>query len=172
MMTVAEYRQLPDREDVIQELHWGILFNLTRPKMRHAKLQSHLTRLLRPLAEHIGVVETEVAFRALPEYELRGADVAFVSKERWDATDDDDNLHGSPELVIEILSPSNTKAEIHEKAVLCLSTGAFEFWVLDAKRKTISVTSRDGDSVVYRIGERMGLNLFEGYLEISEVFAV
>jgi Uma2 family endonuclease len=124
------------------------------------------------LAEHIGVVETEVAFRALPEYELRGADVAFVSKERWDATDDDDNLHGSPELVIEILSPSNTKAEIHEKAVLCLSTGAFEFWVLDAKRKTISVTSRDGDSVVYRIGERMGLNLFEGYLEISEVFAV
>jgi len=43
---------------------------------------------------------------------------------------------------------------------------------LDAKRKTISVTSRDGDSVVYRIGDRMGLNLFEGYLEISEVFAV
>ena len=113
------------------------------------------------------MVETEVAFRALPEYELRGADVAFVSKERWDATDDDDNLHGSPELVIEILSPSNTKAEIHEKAVLCLSTGAREFWVLDAKRKTISVTPRDGDSVVYRIGDRIPLALFGGYFEVS-----
>jgi Uma2 family endonuclease len=95
--------------------------------MRHAKLQSRLARLLRPKAEHLGVVETEVAFRALPEYDLRGVDVAYVSQQRWDATADDDNLHGSPELVIEVLSPSNTRAEIREKAVLCLSTGAQEF---------------------------------------------
>jgi len=172
LMTVEQYRQLPDREDVIQELHWGMVVTLTRPKMRHAKLQSRLVRLLRPAAEPMGVVETEVAFRAFPEYDLRGADVAYVSRERWEATGDDDNLHGSPELVIEVLSPSNTKAEIHEKAVLCLSTGAQAFWVVDSKRKTVSVTSKGGDPVVYEIGGRIPLSMFDSYLDVSEIFAV
>lgn len=172
LITVEQYRQLPDREDVIQELHWGMVVTLSRPKMRHAKLQSQLVRLLRPKAEYLGVVETEVAFRALPEYELRGADVAFVSRERWDATSDDDNLHGSPELVIEVLSPSNTKAEIHEKAVLCLSTGTKEFWVLDPKRRTVSVTPQSGNAVVYRIGDRIPLPMFQSDLDVAGIFAV
>ena len=127
LMTVQQYRELPQREDVVQELHFGQVVTLTRPKMKHAKLQSRLVRLLRPKAEHLGVVESEVAFRALPEYELRGADVAFVFRQRWDTTADDDNLHGSPELVIGVLSPSNTKQEMREKATLYLSTGARRF---------------------------------------------
>jgi Uma2 family endonuclease len=172
LMTVEQYRQLPDTEDVIQELHWGMVVTLTRPKMRHAKLQSRLVRLLRPKAEHLGVVETEVAFRALPEYDLRGADVAFVSQQRWDNTGDDDNLHGSPELVIEVLSPSNTRAEIHEKAVLCLSSGTQKFWVVDPKRKTVSVTGQGGVTTVYRMGDSIPLEMFQGRLEVSEVFGV
>jgi Uma2 family endonuclease len=135
LVTVEQYRRLPAREGILQELHWGMVVTLTRPKMQHAKLQSRLARLLRPIAEHLGVVETEVAFRPLPEYELRGADVAFIAQHRWDSTQDDDNLRGSPELVIEVLSPSNTKAEIHEKAVLCLSTGTLQFWVVDPNRQ-------------------------------------
>ncbi len=172
LMTVEQYRQLPDTEDVIQELHWGMVVTLTRPKMRHAKLQSRLVRLLRPKAEHLGVVETEVAFRALPEYDLRSADVAFVSQQRWDNTGDDDNLHGSPELVIEVLSPSNTRAEIHEKAVLCLSSGTQKFWVVDPKRKTVSVTGQGGVTTVYRMGDSIPLEMFQGRLEVSEVFGV
>ena len=170
LITVDEYRQLPDREDVVQELHFGMVVTLSRPKMKHVKLQSRVARLLRPRAEHLGVVEIEVPFRALPEYELRGADVAFVSQQRWEATPDDDNLHGSPELVIEILSPSNTKKEIHEKAVLCLSSGALEFWVLDAKRKTVTVTPKDRAPVVYRVSDRIPLSIFCGDLPVSQIF--
>jgi len=171
LITVDQYRQLPDREDVVQELHWGMVVTMSRPKIKHAKLQSRLVRLLRPKAEHLGVVETEVAFRALPEYDLRGADVAFVSQERWDATPDDDNLHGSPELVIEVLSPSNTRAEMREKAALCLSTGALQFWVVDAKRKTVSVTPQGGAPVIYHIGERIPLAMFDSDLAVSDIFS-
>ena len=147
------------------------MVTLTRPEMKHAKLQSRLVRLLRPKAEHFGVVETEVAFRALPEYDLRGADVAFVSRQRWDTTSDDDNLHGSPELVIEVLSPSNTRAEIHEKAVLFLSTGCLEFWVVDPRRKTVSVTKQGCEPVGYNIGDRIPLHLFDSDLEVGDIFA-
>ena len=169
-MTVAQYRQLPNRDDAIQELHWGQVVTLTRPKMRHAKIQSRLVRLLRPKAEHLGVVESEVAFRALPEYDLRGADVAFVSQQRWDATPDDDNLHGSPEIVIEVLSPSNTKAEIREKAALYLSTGARDFWIVDPKRRTVTVTRGEGDAGVLSSGDRLPLSMFGGDLEVARIF--
>jgi Uma2 family endonuclease len=171
LMTVEQYRQITHRQDVVPELHWGQVVLLTRPKMKHAKLQSRLVRLLRPCAERMGVVETEVAFRALPEYDLRGADVAFVTQERWDSTEDDDNLHGSPELVIEVLSPSNTKAEIREKATLCLATGAEEFWVVDAKRKNVTVMRRQGTTLLYEMGDRIPLGLFGSELEVSEIFS-
>jgi Uma2 family endonuclease len=139
--------------------------------MKHAKLQSRLVRLLRPRAEHLGVVETEVAFRALPEYDLRGADVAFVAQQRWDSTEDDDNLHGSPELIIEVLSPSNTKSEIREKATLCLATGAEEFWIVDQKRKNVTVMRRKGGTLVYEMSDRIPLGLFGSELEVSEIFS-
>src|SRR5580700_2882690 len=166
LMTVDEYRQLPDREDVIQELHLGMVVTLSRPKMKHAKIQSRLVDLLRPKAGHLGIIAAEVAFRALPEYDLRGVDVAYVSQRRWDATDDDDNLRGSPELVIEILSASNTIAEIREKAVLCLSSGTQEFWVVDPKRETVSVTRQDGEASVYHKGDRIPLSMFDSYLDV------
>jgi Uma2 family endonuclease len=172
MMTVDEYRQLPDREDVIQELHRGMVVTISRPKMGHAKLQSRLVDLPSPKAERLGVVAAEVALRALPEYDLRGADVAYVSRQRWDATDDDDNLRGSPELVIEVLSPSNTRAEIHEKAVLCLSSGAQEFWVVDPKRETVSVTCQSGVPTIYQVSDRILPSMFGSHLDVSEIFRV
>jgi Uma2 family endonuclease len=113
-----------------------------------------------------------VAFRALPEYNLRGADVAYVSRQRWDATDDDDNLHGSPELAIEVLSPSNTRAEIREKAVLCLASGAQEFWVVAPKRETVSVIKQSGAPMVYRVGDRIPLSMFDSHLDVSEIFRI
>jgi len=172
LMTVDEYRQLPDREDVIQELHWGMVVTMCRPKMRHAKLQLRLVELLRPKVGHLGIIAAEVAFRALPEYDLRGADVAYVSQQRWDATDDDDNLRGSPELVIEVLSPSNTRAEIRQKAVLCLSSGTQEFWVVDPKRETVSVTRQGSVPSVYHKGDRIPLSMFRADLDVSEIFGI
>lgn len=169
LMTVEQFRKLPEREDVIQELQWGQVVTLAPPKIGHTKLQSRLVRLLRPKAEHRGVVESEVGFRALPEYELRIADVAFVSRERWDSTDDDDNLHGSPDLVIEVLSPSNTPAEMREKAVFFLSTGAEEFWMVDPKQRNVTVMRQQG-AMTYEMGNSIPLALFGGALEVKEIF--
>lgn len=42
--------------------------------------------------------------------------------------DPDDYLRGAPDLIIEVLSPSNTATEICDKEKLCLENGAREFW--------------------------------------------
>ena len=170
LMTVEKYRELPLRSDVVQELHWGQVVTLTRPKMRHTKLQYRLVELLRSRVGQKGIVASEIPFRALPQYELRGADVAFVSQERWAATDDDDNLQGSPELVIEVLSRSNTQAEMREKAALYLSTGGQEFWMVSPRRREVTVMRREGAAIVYAIGQVIPLPLFDAELNVAEIF--
>ena len=74
--------------------------------------------------------------------------------------------------MIEVLSPSNTRAEIREKAVLCLSSGAQEFWVVDPKRETVSVTSQGGVATVYHMGDRIPLSMFHSHLDVSEIFGI
>jgi Uma2 family endonuclease len=114
-------------------------------------------------------------FRALPEYDVRGPDVALVSRERWNATDEDGYLQGSPELVIEVLSPSNTKAEMREKAALCLATGCVEFRVVDPERRTVSMTRRDGQNVSLGSGAGSGaqihLAMLGADIAVDEIFA-
>jgi Uma2 family endonuclease len=102
-MTVEQYRQLPERTDVIRELHWGQVVALTPPKMSHTKVQHRLVELLRPRAQGLGVV-----------------------------------------------------------------AAAREFWVVDAKRRTVTVTAPGGGAVVYEAADRIPL-MFGGELGVAEI---
>jgi Uma2 family endonuclease len=159
LMTVGQFDLLPERQDAQQELHWGYSVTFSRPKPWHVKLQMKLTQLLQPLADVRGYIVMELPFRAVSEYDVRAADVAFVTKERWDDANEG-YLPGSPELVIEILSPSNTKTQIREYAALCLSNGCEEFWAVDYTKKSVTVTNKNGRSIEYSAGMEVPTPLF------------
>jgi Uma2 family endonuclease len=163
LMTVAEYQQIPERnEGFYYELHHGELVKVCHPKSRHYNTQWRLQKLLEDLARDLGFVGIEVAFRPLPEYEVWAADVAFVSKERWEQIDPDGWLLGAPELVVEVLSPSNTAEEMLDKERTCLEGGCREFWVVDEKRRQVKVTTPDGVTKTYHAGQQIPLTLFGG----------
>ena len=171
LMTVAQFQELPERGDVLEELHWGHLVTLSRPRPWHVKLQARLTQLLQPVASERGYVLIELPFCAVAEYDLRAADVAFISKGRWDVANDRD-LEGAPELVIEILSPSNTKSQLREYAALCLANGCEEFWAVNYKNKTVTVTTRNGQSLQYSTGMDLPLALLGGAaVSVDSIFA-
>ena len=114
----------------------------------------------------------ELAFRPVPEFELRAADVAVISQSRWDESDRDDNLHGAPELAIEVKSPSNTRRELQEKASICLLNGTLEFWIVDPTRKSVTVVHRDGSTTLYSPGETIPLATFSADpISVDEIFA-
>ena len=172
LMTVEEFHSLPeDRGATYHELRHGEIITLTRPKHKHARIQKRLERLLESAAGDQGIVIMELAFRAAPEYELRVADVAYVSQARWDAIDPEDNLQGAPEIVIEILSPSNTAAEMLDKEQICLANGAKEFWVVDSVYRRIKVTTCEGRTKTYESGQQIPL-IFgpDAWLEVDDVF--
>lgn len=171
LMTVEEFLQLPETGPFYYELRHGELVQVTRPKKKHDVIQQRVTRFLERHAGESFWVRYEMAFRALPEYELRVADVGVVTMVRWDATDENDNLRGAPDLVVEILSPSNTFVEIGDKERLCLENGCQEFWIVDPMHRQVKVSTPDGITRTYRAGQEIPLNLFSsGTLAVDAIF--
>jgi Uma2 family endonuclease len=171
-LTVEEFRRLPeDSGGVYHELRHGEIVPVTRPKLKHHLIQARLRDLLKAMAPIGSCVEYEMAFRALPEYELRVADVAYLSAERFHQAGPEDNIRGAPDIVVEVLSPSNTAAGIYDKEQLCLDNGAKQFWVVDPDRRQVKVSTPDGRTVAYRAGQEIPLDLFAGNLAVDAIFA-
>ena len=172
LMTVEAFSQLPhDDGPVYHELRHGEFVEVTRPKLKHFFVQRNLRRLLENVAVPESVVDTEFAFRALPEYELRVADVAWVSAERLKDVDRESHFRGTPELVVEVLSPSNSASEIYDREKLCLENGGREFWVVDPDRRQVKVSTPDGRTVTYQSGQEIPLPLFgNAKLAVNAIF--
>jgi Uma2 family endonuclease len=163
-MTFAEFEKLPEQE-LRQELRHGEVVDVAPPKQGHKVIQRRLRRLLEVAAADVGDVDSEVGFRPVGEHEYRIADVAFVTKDRWAGIPVD----GSPELVIEVLSPSNTATEMLDKKQICLEDGSVEFWEVDPKRRQVEVTSREGRAATYRAGQQIPL-FFGGSIAVDAIF--
>jgi Uma2 family endonuclease len=167
-MSFAEFEGISDPPEGWYELHHGELIQVGNPKFSHVRVQWQLRRLLEAATGDAGVVKEEMPYRPLPENESWRADVAWISKERWDAIDD--YLFGAPELVIEVLSPSNTLDEIIDKRTLCLENGSREFWVVCPKFRQVDVSTPDGRTVTYKSGQEIPL-MFGGTLAVDAIFA-
>ena len=171
-LTVSEYSQLPDEiASEYSELHGGEVVNLTKPKFEHFRVQRNLRILLDKSIGPDYLAEIEFAFRPLEEYEMRIADVALVTVERYEETRLDDYFQGSPELVVEVLSPSNRASEMYERENLSLENGGVEFWVIDSDRRQIKVFTPDARFVTYKAGQQIPLTSFGGTsIRVDDIF--
>ena len=151
------------------ELHNGEVVKVGSPKHQHWKIQRRIAALLTAILGDQGEAGTEFPFCPRPEFEMRIADVAWLSAGRFAAIPSDDNLQGSPEMVVEVLSPSNRAAELLEKKHLCFSAGCEQFWIVDAKRAIIEVTLGDSTVHVYKSGDRIPVG--SSSLAVHEIFA-
>jgi Uma2 family endonuclease len=70
---------------------------------------------------------------------IRGPDLSFVSRERLKGFDDARLFSGAPDLAVEILSPSNRRGEMHARVADYLAAGARLVWVIDPKRRSVTV---------------------------------
>jgi Uma2 family endonuclease len=143
-MTLAEFAVLPDRPGK-QELLNGELIAVPPPKLRHARIQRRVIEMLSAyVKEHGGgEVLTGVGFRISPNSCLE-PDVAFVNDEQLAQTDPDGWFGGAPALAVEILSPSNSAAEMDDKVQLYLGAGAVAVWVINPRRQRLTTFYRDG----------------------------
>jgi len=95
-------------------------------KFWHSSMQGKLAGLLWQLRAS-GIVSTETAIATSKGVKV--ADVAWASEAFVEAHGQDEpELKAAPELCIEIVSDSNTQAELLEKRLLYFAHGAEEVW--------------------------------------------
>jgi len=83
---------------------------------------------------------------------------------------------GAPDLIVEVLSPSTRKKDMHKKYSLYEQAGVREYWIADPKVKTIIayILQQDGEydnGSVYMTGEKIPVHIFAGYqIDINDIF--
>jgi len=169
-MTFDEFEKLADPPTGHYELHHGQLVFMPPRKKIHVKIQQALFDRLAPLLGGLGFITNELPFRPAPEYESWVADIGFVLQKRWD-NDDNDYFLGAPDIVIEVLSRSNTMDEILDRQDICLASGCVAFWTVDPKRQTIMVTTPDRRTVTFGRDEMAPLpEPYQGAIELRAIF--
>jgi Uma2 family endonuclease len=96
------------------------------PAPRHGRLQSRIAYLLQTQSTD-GSVLTECPISTADG--VKAADVAWASGNTMRALGDRVCFPRAPEVCVEVLSPSNTEAEIREKTALYFDAGAQEVWL-------------------------------------------
>jgi Uma2 family endonuclease len=168
LTTFAEFERMPDPPDGFRyELRHGEPIKVAPPKIQHSRVQWRIRRLLESAAGAAGIVTNEIGFR-IRDHEYRIVDVAFVSQVRWDSAKD--YLEGAPEIVVEVLSPSNSAAEMIERETLCLGNGCLEFWLVDADQQLVRVSTPDGRAFTYHSGQEIPLPLLGARLSVDAIF--
>ena len=138
MMTLEQYEQLPDT-GVRTELVDGEVFELAAGTFRHNFMRDQARSRLQ--SEAGGLAAVEVEFRTRPS-RVRRADVAWfrrLASEDW-------NLHimPVPDLVAEVVSPSDSANEIRAKVHEYLDAGVTTVWVIYLDAGEAGIWNRGG----------------------------
>ena len=152
-VTREQFIERPEREDdQREELIEGELLVSPPAKIWHADIVRRLRVSLTPLEQKGYVLANDFAC-TLGEISMPAPDLAAVQMHRWEnAVSNDGWLHDSPELVIEVASPSNRKLE--RKAALYFEHGAEQVWIVYRKTKTVAVLMPESTTEA-RLGETL-----------------
>ena len=83
---------------------------------------------------------------------------------------------GAPDMIVEILSPSNRKRDLLEKFYLYQKAGVREYWIADPKLKAITVyvmqeNGEYNDGEAYKADEKIPVHIFNGYMiDANDIF--
>lgn len=131
-----------------------------------------------PLSQHIRaqklgiVVGAETGFQIGPNT-VRAPDIAFVSAERIAQTGIPAGYFpGAPDLAVEVVSLGDRVFEVDEKVEMWLEAGTLQVWVVNPRRRVVTIYERDGQTHTLRAEEALdGGTLLPGFhLPISEIF--
>jgi Uma2 family endonuclease len=72
-------------------------------------------------------------------------DIAFVERQRIDATGVSPEFwQGAPDLAVEVKSPSDRAGAVAAKTQAWLTHGARQVWLVDPRKRTVTIYHRDG----------------------------
>lgn len=174
--TYDDWARLPEngtRYEVID----GVLFMTPPPTTSH---QFSIVRLLNKMTNHVEsknlgwVLASPIGVRLPTQPVPFEPDIVFVSRAHKSIIQEQ-YIEGVPDLVVEVVSPSNWIYDRKEKFLVYQTAGVPEYWIVDYRAKTIEVFYWErGEYVLlgkWGIGETASSRVLDGFqVSVDEIF--
>jgi Uma2 family endonuclease len=136
---------LPDdgrRYEIIE----GDLYEMPAPNLEHATTIFNLVLMLAPVVQSLG---GRMFFAPLDVF-FQGADPVepdiVVILPGWQGRLPLRGPEGAPDLLVEILSPSNRGHDLLTKRTLYARAGVREYWIVDPAQRTVEILTLDREA--------------------------
>lgn len=176
LMTAEELLLLP-RGKFRYELVKGELKTMSPSGSEHGVIVVNVTLLVgqHVKANNLGIVfgaETGFKIEENPDTVL-APDVAFIRRENIPETGIPKKYWpGAPDLAVEVLSPGDRVAEVEKKVDEWLSARASAVWVVNPKRKSVTVYRSQNNAVILMENDELeGQDVVPGFrCRVAEIF--
>ncbi len=169
------YREYSGKEGKY-ELVDGEVITMAPPGYEHGEIALAIGSLLRAYARlhRLGRVSVESGFILEPGT-VRAPDIAFVKQERIPSEGRPKAFfEGPPDLAVEVVSPSDTAAEVEIKVHDYLESGTSQVWVVYPESRRVHVYAQGKASVWYSAEDTLrGGDVLPGFsVLVGDLFAL
>lgn len=149
-MTYEDLKQMPqdgNRYEIID----GEPVVSPAPSIIHAEIVARLFLLIRSfvldrqIGKHVFTAPVDVRLAGVRIVE---PDIVYVSPERSGILANPALIDGAPDLIVEVLSPSNRTYDEQVKYRLYAEAGVREYWLVDPERETLTIFALRDDGYI------------------------
>ena len=173
LITLEQYENLP--ENIRAEVFEGQIYYMASPSQIH---QTILTELLVSIRSYLKKKGSNCqVFPAPFDVKLSGHPLTIVQPDIMIVCDKDKldgkRCNGAPDLIIEIISPSNPSDDYIRKLYYYKNHGVREYWIVDPRSKTILVYFFEQDSFnvrQYTFQDKIKVNIYDDlWIDFTEL---
>ena len=164
--TLEQYEALP--ENIRAEVFDGRIYYMASPSQEHQTISMELSTMLNAyLKSKKGPCRV---FHAPFDVKLNDAPLTIVQPDLMIVCDknklDGKRCNGAPDFIIEIVSPGNPTDDYIRKAYYYESSGVREYWIVDPRRKTVTVNYFEKNmlNIQYSFDSTIKVNIYDDLL--------
>lgn len=171
-ITLEEYESLPEDKHI--EVFEGIIYDMASPSRIH---QALITDLLTTFYTYIKKKNGDCEVLPAPfDVILSKKPLTIVQPDIMIVCDknklDEQRCNGAPDFIIEIVSPSNPSDDYIKKAYYYKNYGVREYWIVDPRRKTVTVNYFEKNEVSIQLSfeSAIKVNIYDDlYINFSDI---